>query len=135
MDLEACGQCRARRLPEAGYSTVMKIRLIALLLLLLFLSAPFATAQDSAELRKLAEAVSRARYEPGPDRERTITELNELSQRIGVLIEKGTLTARRRQRLIFIAASLRLISTISATLMERKQTNLWPGRRFPIWIR
>jgi len=84
------------------------MRLAIFLLILTSLCTPLACAQDSVELRKLADGVIRARYEPGPDHKRTITELNELAQQISALIEKGTLTPRENAAAYFYRGTARV---------------------------
>ena len=79
----------------------MQMRPAVFLLLLMSLSTPFARAQDSVELRKLVDGVTRARYDSGTDHAHAIAELNELAQQITALLEKETLTPQEKAAAYF----------------------------------
>jgi hypothetical protein len=84
------------------------MRLAIFFLILVSLSTSLIWAQDSVELRKLADGVIRARYGPGLDHMRTITELNKLAQQISALIEKSTLTPQENAAAYFYRGTARV---------------------------
>ena len=101
---------------------MMQMRLLLFFLILASLSTPFACAQDSVELGKLAESVRHARYEGGPDHARTITELNQLAQQIGALIDKGTLTPQEKAAAYYYRGTAR-VQIVNLDYFDGKKVN------------
>lgn len=100
------------------------MRLAIFALILMSLSTLCAQAQDSVELRKLADAVNRARYEPSADHAHTITDLNELAQQIGALLEKDTLTPQEKAGAYFFRGIARVQITNLQSLEGKKVDEL-----------
>lgn len=93
-------------------------------LILISLSTLCAQAQDSVELRKLTDAVNRARYEGGTNHALTITELNELAQQISALIAKDTLTPKEKAAAYFFRGYARAYITNLQYLEGKKADEL-----------
>lgn len=93
-------------------------------LILMSLSTLCAQAQDSVELRKLTDAVNRARYEGGTNHAHTITELNELAQQISALIAKDTLTPKEKAAAYFFRGYARAYITNLQYLEGKKADEL-----------
>ena len=102
----------------------MKMRPAVFLLILMFLSTPLARAQDSVELRKLVDGVTRVRNEAGTDHAHTITELNELAEQISALIAKDTLTPKEKAAAYFFRGYARAYITNLQYLEGKKADEL-----------